>query len=341
MSKRDYEVDIAVSGGAGRISYALLPLLVDHVFENTGLGYDYRVNLRLLEIPEVVANLGGLAMELADFASPHLGEVSYTTDPNEAFDGVDVAILLGGVPRGAGMDRADLIAKNAPVFAEQGRALNMGAADNAKVLIVGNPANSNTLVALSHAPNMKPNQFAAMSRLDHNRAVSRLALQFADEGVTPDRVEQMAIWANHSKSMVVDISSATVWGRDVLDGVNPELPDWYADYAKTIAERGDAIIEARGGQSSVMSAAKATADQLRDWIGGSEGRWHSMGLYSDGSRADIPEGIVSAMTVTTKRGGVIKPVQIFRRYDEIEARKQASYDELLAERAKLEEIEAI
>lgn len=334
---QSHEVTVAVTGAAGNIAYALYPRLLNEVFENAGLGYDYQVNLRLLEIPQVVEKLGGVAMELDDLASPHLGEVVCTSDPNEAFDGVDAAVLLGGVPRGPGMQRSDLLAKNAPVFVEQGKALNAGAADNAKVLVVGNPANANTLVTLKNAPNMKPEQFAAMSRLDHNRAVSQLALRYASEGVTPDKIDKVAIWGNHSPTMVVDISQAIVWGRPLLEGVFPELPDWYGEYATTVAERGTAVINARGA-SSAMSAAAATADQLRDWVCGSRDRWHSMGLYMDGLRPDAPEGIVSSVPVITERGGRVRPAQIFSSSEEIEDRKDISFEELLAERAQLEEI---
>ena len=330
------EVNVAVTGAAGNIAYALYKRLLDDVFDGVGMESDYKVNLRLLEIPQVVQNLGGVALELQDLASDHLGSVIYTTDANEAFDGVDVAVLLGGRPRGKGMDRADLIAANAPIFAEQGRALSLGAKDTTKVLVPANPANSNTLITLSHASGMNPEQFASMSRLDHNRAVAQLALHYSDRGVTSGDVEKLAVWGNHSKSMVVDLSSTSLHTSDgLVEFVG--LPKWYPELARTVAERGDEILNARGA-SSVMSAAQATADQLKDWIGGSQGRWHTMGLYSDGTHAGIPEGIVSSMPVVTSYGGMILRVAPKRSNIELERLKTASFNELLEERAKLEEL---
>lgn len=331
------EINVAVSGAAGKIADALYPRLLRDVFEGVGMDADYRVNLRLLEIPQVVDTLGGVALELQDIASPHLGDIVCTADADEAFDGVDVAILLGGRPRGPGVEnRADLIAVNAPIFVEQGKALARGAADYAKVLVPANPANSNTLTTLSNATGMKPEQFASMARLDHNRAVAQLALRYAAQGVNTADIKNLAVWGNHSKSMVVDLSSITLQTPDGLVEFL-DLPDWYPDLARTVSDRGDEILEARGS-SSVSSAAQATADQLKDWMGGSDGRWHTMGLYSDGTHARIPEGIVSSMPVVTGYGGLISRVDPSRTNAEVESLKAASYHELEDERLQLEEL---
>lgn len=330
------EINVAVSGAAGKIADALYPRLFRDVFEGVDMDADYKVNLRLLEIPQVVEKLGGVALELQDIASPHLGDIVWTSDADEAFDGADVAILLGGRPRGPGMDRADLIAINAPIFVEQGKALARGAADNAKVLVPANPANSNTLIALSNATGMNPEQFASMARLDHNRAVAQLALRYASQGVNIADMKNLAVWGNHSKSMVVDLTSITLRTSDGLVEFL-DLPEWYSELAGTVSARGDEIIEARG-VSSVSSAAQATADQLKDWVGGSNGRWHTMGLYSDGTHAGVPDGIVSSMPVVTGYGGVVTRVEPSRTNSEVERLKDVSYQELLDERAQLEEL---
>lgn len=336
MAEFGNEINIAVTGAAGNIAYALYPRLLNDVFENAGLGYDYKVNLRLLEIPQVVEKLGGVALELQDMASPHLGDVTCTSDAHEAFEGVDVAVLLGGRPRGKGMDRSDLIAANAPIFVEQGKALAAGAAKNAKVLVPANPANSNTLITLSNASGMNPEQFASMARLDHNRAVAQLALRYAGKGITPNTIVQLGVWGNHSKSMVVDLINVSMSGPNSVKSFS-KLPKWYPDYLKIVADRGDEIIASRGA-SSVMSAAQATADQLRDWVCGSDNGWHTMGLYSDGTHAGIPEGVVSSVPVVTRQGGKIKRVVPERSHAELERLKTLSYGELLTERAQLEEL---
>lgn len=293
-------VNVAITGAAGQIGYSLIPELLSGQGDVFG---ERIVNLRLLEVPAALPKLEGIAMEIEDLASSVKGSVDITDDPRKAFDGVDFAFLVGSRPRQPGIERADLLQANAPIFVDQGAALNDVAADGVRVLVVGNPANSNALVALSNAPDIPVDRFSAMSRLDHNRAVGVLATKL---GVGVDELEDVIIWGNHSASMVIDISQATT-----MDGVLvTELiddPSWIEGFRKTVAKRGHAVMEARGA-SSAMSAAHAAADQAEDWLSGNWGTTHSMAVYSRGEYG-APEGVVFSFPVVTKRGGVVEIVE--------------------------------
>ncbi len=285
-------VRVAVTGAAGQIGYALL----FRIASGAMLGSDQPIELHLLEIPQVMDRLGGTVMELRDCAFPLLAEVRSFDDPQEAFSGVQYALLVGSRPRGPGMERQDLLEANGAIFSVQGRALNDRADPKVRVLIVGNPANTNALIALGHAPDLAAEQFAAMTRLDHNRAVSQLALKM---GVSVSDVRQMIIWGNHSSTQVPDLSHTLVGGTRATGLVDE---GWVADtFVPTVKGRGAAIIEARGA-SSAASAASAAIDHMRDWVFGTpEGDWTSMGILSRGEYG-VAQDIVYSFPVTVSNG---------------------------------------
>jgi malate dehydrogenase len=288
-------VHIAVTGAAGQISYSLLFRLA----AGSLLGPEQPIVLHLLEIPPAMNALQGVVMELKDCAYPLLHRIEVTADPKVAFRNADYAFLIGARPRGPGMERKDLLEVNAEIFAIQGKALNEVAKRDIKILVTGNPANTNALIAISNAPDLRPENFSAMSRLDHNRAISQLAEKC---GVLPSDVKNMAIWGNHSTTQYPDLHHAKVKGRDALSLVEH---DWFvSEFIPTVQQRGAAIIKARGGQSSAASAANAAINQMGNWIlGTKEGDWVSMSLLSDGSYG-IEPGLVYSYPVTVANGQV-------------------------------------
>jgi malate dehydrogenase len=286
-------VKVAVTGAAGQIGYALL----FRIASGAMLGADAPVTLRLLEIPAAVKAAEGTAMELVDCAFPLLAGIDITDDPNVAFDGVNIALLVGARPRGPGMERSDLLDANGGIFRPQGQALAAHAASDVKVLVVGNPANTNALIAMSHAPDVPRERFTAMMRLDHNRAKGQLA---AKSGVGVAEVTQMTVWGNHSATQYPDITHARVGGRPARDVVADRA--WVEEqFIPTVQRRGATIIEARGA-SSAASAANAAVDHVHDWVLGTPaGDWVSMAVPSDGSY-DVPEGVISGFPVRTEAG---------------------------------------
>ena len=292
MSKKP--VRVAVTGAAGQIGYALL----FRIASGEMLGKDQPVILQLLEIPDEKAQkaLKGVIMELEDCAFPLLAGVEAYSDPMQAFKDVDYALLVGARPRGPGMERADLLAANAQIFTAQGKALNAVASRNVKVLVVGNPANTNAYIAMKSAPDLPAKNFTAMLRLDHNRAASQLA---AKTGVKVGDIEKLTVWGNHSPTMYADYRFATANGKSIKDMVNDQV--WNADvFLPTVGKRGAAIIEARGS-SSAASAANAAIDHMRDWALGSNGHWVTMGVPSKGEYG-IPKDVVFGFPVTTENG---------------------------------------
>ena len=292
MSKKP--VRVAVTGAAGQIGYALL----FRIASGEMLGKDQPVILQLLEIPDEKAQkaLKGVMMELDDCAFPLLQGMTAHSDPREAFKDADVALLVGSRPRGPGMERKDLLKVNAEIFKVQGKALNDVASRNVKVLVVGNPANTNAYIAMKSAPDLPAKNFTAMLRLDHNRALSQLA---AKSGKKVADIENLIVWGNHSPTMYPDIRFATANGDKLAQVINDDA--WNRDtFIPTVGKRGAAIIEARG-LSSAASAANAAIDHVRDWVLGSNGKWVTMGIPSDGSYG-IPEGIVYGYPVTTQNG---------------------------------------
>lgn len=285
---------VAVTGAAGQIGYALL----FRIASGEMLGKDQPVLLQLLEIPNEKAQkaLQGVMMELDDCAFPLLHGMSAHSDPREAFKDVDVALLVGARPRGPGMERKDLLEVNAQIFTEQGKALNDVASRDVKVLVVGNPANTNAYIAMKSAPDLPAKNFTAMLRLDHNRALSQLA---AKSGRPVADIKKLIVWGNHSPTMYPDIRFATVGSDNLAEIINDD--QWNRnDFIPTVGKRGAAIIEARG-LSSAASAANAAIDHIRDWVLGSDGNWVTMGVPSDGSYG-IPEGIIYGVPVTTENG---------------------------------------
>lgn len=285
-------IHIAVTGAAGQISYSLLFRLA----AGSLFGSEQPIVLNLLEITPAMAALEGVVMELKDCASPLLRRVEMTDDPKVAFKNVDYAFLVGARPRGPGMERKDLLEANAEIFSVQGRALNEVASRDVKVLVTGNPANTNALIALKNAPDLRPENFSCMTRLDHNRAVSQLAEKC---GVLVTDIKNMTIWGNHSSTQYPDLHHAKVKGQDALALVEN---DWFEyDFIPTVQQRGAAVIKARG-QSSAASAANAAIDQMRTWaLGTEEGDWVSMGVLSDGSYG-IDKGLVYSFPVTVING---------------------------------------
>jgi len=282
---------VAVTGAAGQIGYSLLFRLA------SGALGDRPVELRLLEIEPALKALEGVVMELDDCAFPGLAGVEIGSDPAQIFDGVNLALLVGARPRGPGMERGDLLEANGAIFTAQGKALNEVAADDVRIGVTGNPANTNALIAMSNAPDIPDERFSALTRLDHNRAISQLA---AKTGAAVTDIRHMTIWGNHSATQYPDLFHAEVGGRNAAEVVGDQ--GWIEnDFIPTVAKRGAAIIEARGS-SSAASAASATIDAARDWLHGSaEGDWVSMAVRSDGSY-DVPEGLVYSFPVTTRDG---------------------------------------
>lgn len=285
---------VAVTGAAGQIGYSLL----FRIASGEMLGKDQPVILQMLEIPDEKAQaaLKGVMMELEDCAFPLLAGMVAASDPKVAFKDIDVALLVGARPRSKGMERKDLLEANGAIFTGQGRALNEVARRQVKVLVVGNPANTNAYIAMKSAPDLPRENFTAMLRLDHNRALSQLATK---TGKPVDSIEKMIVWGNHSPTMYPDYRFATIGGQPAPKVVNDE--DWYRNtFIPTVGKRGAAIIEARG-LSSAASAANAAIDHVRDWVLGTGGKWVTMGIASDGSYG-IPEGVMYGVPVTCADG---------------------------------------
>jgi malate dehydrogenase len=284
---------VTVTGAAGQIGYALL----FRIASGQLLGPDKPVHLKLLEIPQAVKAAEGTALELFDSAFPALAGIDIYDDPKQAFEGANIALLVGARPRTKGMERADLLEANGGIFKPQGEAIAAGAANDIKVLVVGNPANTNALIAMSNADGVPSERFTAMTRLDHNRAVAQLAQK---TGAAVSDITNMAIWGNHSPTMYPDLFNAKINGQRAWDVVNDEA--WVADeFIPRVGKRGAEIIEARGA-SSAASAASAAIDHVYDWVNGTaDGDWVSMAVPSDGSY-DVPEGIISSFPVTTANG---------------------------------------
>ncbi|GAA0237910.1 malate dehydrogenase [Saccharothrix mutabilis subsp. mutabilis] len=315
-------VNVTVTGAAGQIGYALLFRIASgHL-----LGPDVPVRLRLLEIPQAVKAAEGTAMELDDCAFPLLSGIDITDDAKTAFDGVNIALLVGARPRTKGMERGDLLEANGGIFKPQGEAINAGAADDVRVLVVGNPANTNALIAQQHAPDVPAERFTAMTRLDHNRALSQLAKKL---GVTVSDIKKLTIWGNHSATQYPDLFHAEVNGQVAAQAVNDQ--DWLENtFIPTVAKRGAAIIEARGA-SSAASAANAAIDHVYSWVNGTpEGDWTSAAVVSDGSYG-VPEGLISSFPVVAKDGRY-EIVQGLEIDDFSRARIDASVAELVEER---------
>jgi len=297
-------VRVAVTGAAGQIGYATL----FRIASGQMLGKDQPVILQLLELPleKPQSALKGVMMELDDCAFPLLTDMIGTGDPKAAFKDADYALLIGAKPRGPGMERKDLLMDNAKIFIEQGKALNEVAKREVRVIVVGNPANTNAYIAKTSAPDLPATNFTSMMRLDHNRAVSQLATR---TGKAVSNIEKMVVWGNHSPTMYPDLRFATVAGQDAKQLVNNET--WYREtYIPTVGKRGAAIIEARGA-SSAASAGNAAIDHMRDWMLGSDGKWVTMGVVADGSYG-IPEGLIYGFPCTCTAGKyeVVKGLEI-------------------------------
>jgi malate dehydrogenase len=315
-------VNVTVTGAAGQIGYALLFRLASGQL----LGADTPVRLRLLEIPQAVKAAEGTAMEIDDGAFPLVAGIDVTDDAKKAFDGANVALLVGARPRTKGMERGDLLEANGGIFKPQGEAINAGAADDIRVLVVGNPANTNALIAQSHAPDVPAERFTAMTRLDQNRAISQLSKRL---GKPVSEIKRMTIWGNHSATQYPDIFHAEVGGQNAAEAVNDEA--WLRDtFIPTVAKRGAAIIEARGA-SSAASAASAAIDHVHTWVNGTPaGDWTSAAVVSDGSYG-VPEGLISSFPVVA-RDGRYEIVQGLEINDFSRSRIDASVRELEEER---------
>ncbi|WFG42153.1 malate dehydrogenase [Pseudonocardia alni] len=314
-------VTVTVTGAAGQIGYALL----FRIASGQLLGPDTPVKLNLLEIPQAVKAAEGTAMELDDCAFPLLRGIDIFDDANAAFSGTNVALLVGARPRSKGMERGDLLEANGGIFGPQGKAINAGAADDVRVLVVGNPANTNALIAQASAPDVPADRFTAMTRLDHNRALAQLSTKL---GVGLDEISKLTIWGNHSATQYPDLFHAEVGGKIAAEQVERE---WLEnDFIPTVAKRGAAIIEARGA-SSAASAANAAIDHVHDWVNGTPaGDWTSAAIPSDGSYG-VPEGIISSFPVTSENGEwkIVQGLEI----DEFSrGRIDASVAELVEER---------
>jgi malate dehydrogenase len=315
-------VKVTVTGAAGQIGYAIL----FRIASGEMLGPDTQVELTLLEIPDAVKAAEGTAMELDDCAFPLLAKVEISDDANTAFDGVNVGLLVGARPRGPGMERSDLLEANGGIFKPQGEAINAGAADDVRVLVVGNPANTNALIAMSHAPDVPRERFTAMMRLDHNRAIAQLANKL---GEPVSAVTNMTTWGNHSPTQYPDLTHARVKGGSAWDAVDDEA--WIADsYIPRVAKRGAEVIDARGA-SSAASAANAAIDHVRDWVSGTPGDdWVSMGVPSDGSYG-VDEGLICGFPCKC-RGGEYSIVEGLEIDDFSRQRIDATVAELREER---------
>jgi malate dehydrogenase len=312
---------VTVTGAAGQIGYSL----VFRIASGQLLGPEVPVDLRLLEIPPAMGALEGVAMELVDCAFPLLAGLDLHDNPEEGFDGVNIALLVGSRPRTKGMERAELLAENGKIFTGQGKALNDKAADDVKVLVVGNPANTNCLIAMNNAPDIPRERFTSMMRLDHNRAVAQLANKLS-KPVTD--VTQMGVWGNHSPTMYPDLFHAKVGGHIAAVAVDDQ--EWIEDeFLPGVGKRGAAIIEARGA-SSAASAASAAIDHVSDWVKGTGGEWVSMGVVSDGSY-EVPEGLICGFPCTCEGGEwtIVEGLEL----DEFSRGKiDASVNELIGER---------
>jgi malate dehydrogenase len=314
-------VTVTITGAAGNIGYAL----AFRVASGQMLGADQPINLNLLEIPAASAAVQGVVMELNDCAFPTLNKVSATSDATVAFKDCDFGMLVGARPRGPGMERKDLLLENAKIFSAQGKALDAVASRDVRVLVVGNPANTNSLIAQRNAPSLPPHRFTAMTRLDHNRGLAQLTEK---SGAPVTKVKKVIIWGNHSATQYPDLHHATVDGKPALSVVEPT---WFKDsFIPTVQQRGAAIIKARG-TSSAASAASAALDHIRDWmLGTPPGDWVSMAVASDGSYG-IPEGVIYSYPVTCKNGeySIVQGLSI----NEFSREKmQATHRELLEER---------
>jgi malate dehydrogenase len=321
-------VNVTVTGAAGQIGYALL----FRIASGQLLGPDVPVRLRLLEITPALKAAEGTAMELDDCAFPLLSGIDITDDATAAFDGVNVALLVGARPRAAGMERGDLLSANGGIFKPQGEAINAGAASDVRILVVGNPANTNALIAASHAPDVPTERFTAMMRLDHNRALTQLAKK---TGIAVTDLSKVTIWGNHSATQYPDLVHAEVAGRNAAEVVNDQA--WIEnDFIPTVAKRGAAIIDARGA-SSAASAANAAIDHVNDWVNGTpENDWTSVGLVSDGSYG-IPAGLIAGFPARSVNGAweIVQGLEID---DFSRGRIDASVAELVGERDAVKEL---
>jgi malate dehydrogenase len=321
-------VRVAVTGAAGQIGYSLLY----RIASGEMLGKDQPVILQLLELTPALQALNGVAMELDDCAFPLLHGIVQSDDPRVAFADADYALLVGARPRTKGMERKDLLTANAQIFTVQGAALNDVANPNCKVVIVGNPANTNALITQSKAPNLKAENITALMRLDHNRALAQIAHK---TGIHTSQLRKMTVWGNHSVTQYPDVSNLEANGEKVWDKINDQ--DWYENtFIPTVAKRGAAIIEARGF-SSAASAANAAIEHMRDWVGGTaDGDWTTMGIPSDGSYG-IPEGVIYGYPVTCANGSysIVQGLDVsaFSR-----AKMDATYQELLEEREGVQDL---
>ncbi len=321
-------IRVAVTGAAGQIGYSLLFRIASGAL----LGPEQPVILQLLEITPALGALDGVAMELDDCAFPLLAGVVKTDDANQAFDGANIALLVGSRPRTKGMERSELLEANGAIFTVQGKALSESAADDIKVLVVGNPANTNALIAMNNAPGIDNRRFTCMTRLDHNRAKAQLA---AKAGVSVNEITKMTIWGNHSATQHPDIFHAHVGGRSAADVIADQ--SWVEEeFIPTVQKRGAAIIEARGA-SSAASAANAAIDHVRDWVGGTpEGDWVSMGVVSDGSYG-VEAGLMSSFPCTCAAGdySIVTGIEI----DEFSRQRiDASVAELAEERDTVKQL---
>jgi malate dehydrogenase len=327
----DSPVRVAVTGAAGQIGYAIL----FRIASGQLLGSDTPVHLSLLEIPDALKAVEGTAMELDDCAFPLLAGVDISDDPNKAFDGVNVALLIGARPRTKGMERRDLLEANGGIFKPQGRALNDHAASDIKVLVVGNPANTNCLIAMNNAPDIPSERFTSMMRLDHNRAIAQLARR---AGAPVSEITNMTVWGNHSPTQYPDVFHAKVKGQAAAEVVNDQ--QWLEnDFIPTVQKRGTAVIEARGA-SSAASAANAAIDHVHNWVVGTpDGDWVSMGIPSDGSYA-VDEGLICGFPVTCS-GGSYQVVQGLELNGFSRSRVEVSVNELKEERDTVQRLELI
>jgi malate dehydrogenase len=327
----DSPVRVAVTGAAGQIGYAIL----FRIASGQLLGPSTPVQLSLLEIPAALKAVEGTAMEIDDCAFPLVAGVDISDDPNKAFDGANVALLIGARPRTKGMERSDLLEANGGIFKPQGKALNDHAASDIKVLVVGNPANTNCLIAKSHAPDIPAERFTSMMRLDHNRAKAQLA---AKAGAPVRDITNMTVWGNHSPTQYPDIFHAKVNGRNAAEAVNDQ--EWLEnDFIPTVQKRGAAVIEARGA-SSAASAANAAVEHVHDWVlGTSGGDWVSMGIPSDGSYG-APEGLIFGFPVTCS-GGSYQIVQGLEMNDFSRSRLDVTVNELKDERETVKQLDLV
>jgi malate dehydrogenase len=323
----DTPLKVAVTGAAGQIGYSLLFRIA-----SGALGGDRPIELRLLEIEPALKALEGVVMELDDCAFPGLAGVEIGADPTKIFEGVNLALLVGARPRGPGMERGDLLSANGAIFTAQGKALNDVAADDVRIGVTGNPANTNALIAMSNAPDIPKERFSALTRLDHNRAISQLA---AKTGAPVTEIKKMTIWGNHSATQYPDLFHAEVDGRVAAEVVDDQA--WIENqFIPTVQKRGAAIIEARGS-SSAASAASAAVDHVRDWVQGTaDGDWVSMAVPSDGSYG-VPEGLMASFPCTTS-GGDWSVVQGLSIDDFSRGRIDASVAELVDERDAVTEM---